>query len=101
MKKLIAVLLITIIIAALLCACGEPSNPEGNIAMKVVGYSNDTEYIYYIHDRMTDNMYVQFGSGKYSGGLSPLYDEDGTIMKYDEWLRLTSEYNVNLYGASD
>lgn len=103
MKKLIAVLLIVIAVGTLLCACSKPSNSEGNSAMKFVGKVEDRKTIYYVRDYMTDNMYMQVGNRQESGGLTPLYDKNGTIMKYDEWLRLASEYNVYMYvyGASD
>lgn len=103
MKKLIAVLLIVIAVGTLLCACSKPSNPEGNPAMRFVGKVEDRKTIYYVRDKMTDNMYMQVGQSRESGGLTPLYDKNGDIMKYDEWLRLASEYNVYMYvyGASN
>lgn len=99
MKKNIIIAMIAIIIATmlLLTACGKESNPEAknNPAMKVVGYTCDFHTtIYYICDNMTKNMYFQYGS---EGGLSPLYNQDGTIMSYDTWLKSTKEYNTNIY----
>ena len=99
MKKNIIIAMIAIIIATmlLLTACGKESNPDAKETptIETVGYTGDFDTtIYYLCDNMTKNMYIQYGS---KGGLSPLYNKDGTIMQYDTWLSLTKEYNTHIY----
>ena len=102
---IIAIILTTIFtLSLILTACGSHSieKAETEITdehsyMKYVGY-NDIAYsdcrIHYFEDRATHNMYIQYGS---KGGMSPLYDKNGQIMKYEEWKQHTKEFDVIIY----
>ena len=101
-KKAIIAFIIVILIsvtAIIISACGTHSNPKAshNPYIECVGYNNlnkDLGTIYYLKDNYTNNMYIKYGS---DGGLTPLYDKDGSIMTYDKWLSGTKEFDTMLY----
>ena len=95
MKKKIALILILCVAAATLCGCSSTSYEEANtnpdnyfskgyftiIKSWDGGINNPTEYIVYAND--TGVMYYVF-LGSRTGGITPLYNADGTLQIYEE-----------------
>ena len=93
MKKKIALILVLCAMAAILCGCSTSyeeanTNPDNYLSkgyftvIKVWdgGMDFPTEYILYAND--TGVMYYAF-RGTYSGGITPLYNADGTLQIYE------------------
>lgn len=86
-KKLLKVLglLLVFLLLLPLASCGhnaEVENPSQDINTLVYIGSQDNRFYYY-YDRDTKVMYVVYASG-YKGGITPLYNEDGTLKLYKE-----------------
>lgn len=59
-----------------------------------VGSSSDDYTFYY--DKYTKVMYVKdnYGFDGYGGGITVLYNADGTVMTYDDWNKLEPDTYV-------
>ena len=86
MKKLLGLLLLTILLLLSLASCkghnATVENPSQNINTLVYIGSQDDRFYYY-YDRDTKVMYVAYAAG-YKGGITPLYNVDGTLKTYEE-----------------
>ena len=93
MKKKIALVLVLCAIATVLCSCSSSyeeanTNPDNYLSKGYFtiikswdgGINHPTEYIVYAND--TGVMYYIFLGG-YSGGITPLYNADGTLQIYE------------------
>lgn len=59
-----------------------------------IGYNmTNAKTVYYYRDFYTDNMYV----GTLKSGITPLYDKNGNIMKYQEFEDAVKYYNIRVY----
>ena len=92
MKKKIALFLVLCIMAAMLCGCSTSyeeanTNPDNYLSKGYFtiikswdgGIDYSTEYIVYAND--TKVMYYVF-RGAHTGGMTPLYNADGTLQIY-------------------
>ena len=90
MKKKIALILVLCAVATVLCSCSSASyeeaktNPINNGYFTIIKEWGDTlhsvERIVYAND--TGVMYYIFSKG-YQGGITPLYNADGTLQIYE------------------
>lgn len=87
MKKIIiifVVMLLLTVITLTLCSCQKEDPQVTGRFVKVGSQSLDANHsVTIFYDSETKVMYVFYKSG-YSGGLSPLYNADGTLMIYEE-----------------
>ena len=85
MKKLLGLLLGLLLLLSL-SGCSEHNatveNPSGDINTLVYIGSQDNRFYYY-YDKDTKVMYVVYARGN-KGGITPLYNEDGTLKLYEE-----------------
>lgn len=92
MKKKIALVLVLCVITIMLCSCSSSyeeanTNPDNYFSKGYFtiikswdgGVDYPTEYIVYAND--TNVMYYVF-LGHYCGGITPLYNADGTLQIY-------------------
>ena len=93
MKKKIALFLVLCIMITILCSCSssyeEPYiNPDNYFSKGYFtiikswdgGFDYPTEYILYANN--TGVMYYAFRTSSYAGGITPLYNTDGTLQIY-------------------
>ena len=85
MKRLLALLLVFLLLLPLTSCKGHNAtieNPSQDINTLVYIGSQDNRFYYY-YDRDTKVMYVVYAIGN-KGGITPLYNEDGTLKLYKE-----------------
>lgn len=67
---------------------------EGLQYIECIGYNcTGAIMLYYYRDSYTQNMYM----GTSKSGLQCLYDADGKLMKYEEFIKASEMYEVSLY----
>lgn len=85
LKALLGLLLVFLLLLPL-ASCRDHNatveNPSQDINTLVYIGSQDNRFYYY-YDRDTKVMYVVYSS-LYKGGITPLYNEDGTLKLYKE-----------------
>ena len=81
MKRVFAVFLVVLLFAAILSGCGEHTPGDRDTRFNVISesYSDDGVFVRVFEDTDTGVMYV-FYKVYYGGGLSVLYNPDGTVM---------------------
>ena len=74
---------------------GTPDEVQNeNNYIDTIGYNmTNAKTVYYYRDFYTDNMYV----GTLKSGITPLYDKNGNIMKYQEFEDAVKYYNIRVY----
>ena len=90
-KRIVAILLIAMLIVTVMCftGCDETMSSETNKApfkwkMELV----DEDWGFYVYrEPVTDIMYILYNYSN-EGGLTVMYDTDGTPLTYDEYIAM-------------
>lgn len=86
LKTLLGLLLVLLLLLPLASCRGHNASvesPSQDINTLVYIGSQDDRFYYY-YDRDTKVMYVVYAPTGYKGGMTPLYNEDGTLKIYKE-----------------
>jgi hypothetical protein len=86
MRKILGLILVGILLLPL-ASCSSQHNAKvdnPNYDIKTLVYiGSQDERFYYYYDKDTKVMYVVYAKG-YRGGMTPLYNPDGTLKLYKE-----------------
>jgi len=84
-RKILGLILVGILLLPL-ASCNSQHNAKvdnPNYDIKTLVYiGSQDERFYYYYDKDTKVMYVMYAS--YNGGMTPLYNPDGTLKLYEE-----------------
>jgi hypothetical protein len=88
MKQAVSILMV-ILLVIIASACGntaEPSDSDTEFGYFELVYGGTWGVYRIVYDPTTMVMYCMSNGGYNSGNLSPIYDDDGTLLTYDEYM---------------